>query len=461
MTALTRRAPVPARIDVAGLVAECSLLAATVIFAVVTTAWSESSVVAAVVLTPLLVLLRHRAPITALLAATGLHVLDVVPAVIPLLCFSAGYRTAKATRLWLAVGAVLLATTVRFDAAQIWWGLAMYCGAALAGSHIRQRGERTELLVRQARLRERNRIARDMHDSLGYQLSLISIQAGALQVDRTLSPEHREAVARVGEATRRAATELADVIGMLRPGQEPDSCANRDIGGIDDLVEAHNAELVTEGEPLPLAAASAHTAYRVVQEGLTNAAKHAPGAAVEVRLTYRDDGLAVQVRSGSPPVARYSTGSGQGLAGLRERVELVGGVFSAGRDRDGFLLAAVLPYRVGDAPATAEPAPHRQKPLVAAASVVGVMALLVAVIVMAQLRHWGEVPAAVIAELRAGQAENDVMARLPERQSLLADTGASVPDRATCRYYHGEESGRIIPYRLCFRDGALLEGTRP
>ncbi|MEU4681662.1 histidine kinase [Streptomyces xinghaiensis] len=261
------------------------------------------------------------------------------------------------------------------------------------------------MVVRQARLRERQRIAQDMHDSLGHQLALIAVHTGALEVDRELTGRQREAVGVLREASVAAMHELREAVGILRDGTEgpePDGDARpaaRGVAGVEGLVEASRSagtpvELVRSGEPRDLPPAAGHAAYRIAQEGLTNAHKHAPGAPITVQLRYEPDSLVVEVANGpaAVPAARpvpvpaslpasvpasvpaavgaavggrggrgdgaaagaavraavpvgSEVSGGQGLPGLRERARLVGGMVHAGPvDGGGFRLAGVLPY---------------------------------------------------------------------------------------------------------------------
>ncbi|MFE6868693.1 sensor histidine kinase [Kitasatospora sp. NPDC057692] len=245
--------------------------------------------------------------------------------------------------------------------------------------------ERNEQLLReramvahQARLRERHRIAQDMHDSLGHQLALISVHTGALEVDRTLTDRQREAVGVLRLAAVTAMRELREVVGVLHdestavpsaPGaaaavvESPAAGAGAGgagtggVDGIDGLVASSRAAgtevaLVRDGERRALTASAGHAAYRVVQEALTNAHKHAPGAPITVALRYEPDALVVEVvnPAAPEPVGVRSDGApavsgGQGLTGLRERARLVGGMVHAGPTVEaGFRLAAVLPY---------------------------------------------------------------------------------------------------------------------
>ncbi|HZX39000.1 MAG TPA: histidine kinase, partial [Streptomyces sp.] len=215
----------------------------------------------------------------------------------------------------------------------------------------------------QARLRERQRIAQDMHDSLGHQLALISVHTGALEVDPELTPRQREAVSVLRDASVTAMHELREVVGILRDGVEGPAPVDesgrvaRGTAGIEGLVEAARAagntvELRCKGEVRALAAAADHAAYRIVQEALTNAYKHAPGAPIEVELRYEPDSVVVEIVSGAAGAREPGevVSGGQGLTGLRERARLVGGIVHAGpADGGGFRVAGVLPYGVVEA----------------------------------------------------------------------------------------------------------------
>ncbi|WAX81949.1 sensor histidine kinase [Streptomyces sp. KMM 9044] len=217
-----------------------------------------------------------------------------------------------------------------------------------------------EMIASHARLRERQRIAQDMHDSLGHQLALIAVHTGALEVDRDLTSRQHEAVGVLREAARAAMHELREAVGILRDGtqaQEREDDAEpaaRGVAGIDGLVEASRGagaavELRRTGEARPLAPAADHAAYRIVQEALTNALKHAPGTSIVVELRYEPDSLVAEVANGPVPATaggeRIVVSGGQGLTGLEERARLVGGMVHAGPAADGgFRVAGVLPY---------------------------------------------------------------------------------------------------------------------
>ncbi|MEU2076502.1 histidine kinase [Streptomyces sp. NPDC013489] len=269
-----------------------------------------------------------------------------------------------------------LGTTLAPGLAHRYWTQRRTLLHALQERNAQLLRERT-MVVGQARLRERQRIAQDMHDSLGHQLALIAVHTGALEVDRDLSERQREVVGVLRNASVTAMHELREVVGILRDGIEaPDGSvaaapgrsgaetgrAARGIAGIEGLVEAARTAGTTvglrrSGEERSLAPAADHAAYRIVQEALTNAYKYAPGAAIGVELRYEPDTFVVEVLNERPTdePAKDVVSGGQGLTGLAERARLVGGMCHAGpADGGGFRVAGMLPY--GAAP-LAEAAP--------------------------------------------------------------------------------------------------------
>ncbi|WCN04467.1 sensor histidine kinase [Streptomyces sp. M92] len=232
--------------------------------------------------------------------------------------------------------------------------------AALAHAgweHAERLEWRQRYVAEQARRRERARIAQDIHDSLGHELSVMALLAGGLELSGELSDEHRATAGRLRERCTLATERLHEAVGLLRedtgpslvPAQESIAQLVRRFGGAATPVDFRE-----EGAaPVPGAQGLAGlAAYRVVQEALTNAAKHAPGAPVSVRVDHRPDETVVSVvnerpRNGGSPSA---TGSGAGLIGLDERVRLAGGTLRAGPSRGGFGVHARLPHTPGAAP---------------------------------------------------------------------------------------------------------------
>lgn len=215
---------------------------------------------------------------------------------------------------------------------------------------LRERAERAErerhLLAEQARAEERARLAAEMHDVVTHRVTLMVMQAGALRVT-TKDGAVRKAAEELRVTGCLALEELRDVVGLLR--REP---SDEDLETVPDLrpLLGETDHLIEEGNPAMVSPVVGRTAHRIVREALTNARKHAPGARVEVRVAYRTDGVRLTVRNAGatrpldPEVV--ATGSGAGLTGLRQRVELVGGSLEARGDGQGFLVEALLPAYV-------------------------------------------------------------------------------------------------------------------
>jgi signal transduction histidine kinase len=252
-----------------------------------------------------------------------------------------------------------LALGAAFVAAIVGWGLFVRARRELVQS-LRERAQRLEdeqqLKVAQARQAERRRIASEMHDVLAHRVSLLSVHAGALEFRPDASPDEiAETTAVIRDSAHSVLEELREVIGVLRDDQEPDAVAppQPTLTQLPPLVEesraagtdvALNIDVPVDAEPPTLIA---RTAYRVVQEGLTNARKHAPDAQVEVMVAGSPgETLAVSVLSRNATAVKSDVpGWGAGLVGLRERVTLAGGSLEHGPHGAGtFLLRAELPW---------------------------------------------------------------------------------------------------------------------
>ncbi|EYT79302.1 histidine kinase [Streptomyces sp. Tu 6176] len=246
--------------------------------------------------------------------------------------------------------------------------------------------ERAEERAEWARGEERTRIAREMHDVVAHRVSLMVVHAAALQAVARKDPEKAvRNAALVGDMGRQALTELREMLGVLRSGEAPErpaplrdpaalplvavgvaaaaaaSRAAGEPGGdgpclaeLEELVGQSAAagmvvDLSVEGEARPYGAEVEQTAYRVVQEALTNVHKHAAGAKTRVRLAHRGAEIAMQVENGPPPEPATASAAGlpsggNGLLGMKERVVALGGVFVSGpTDAGGFRVSAVIP----------------------------------------------------------------------------------------------------------------------
>lgn len=202
----------------------------------------------------------------------------------------------------------------------------------------------------QAREAERTRIAREMHDSLSHRLALVSLHAGALEYRDDLDPEQaREAAGVIRASAETAAEELRNVLAVLRQPADGTAPAPT-VADIQALVAAARTsgaavELVSEMGPGEPGSATASHLFRVVQESLTNAVKHAPGEPITIKLSGGPDlGVHLTVRNPLPKAEVAATGSRLGLVGLTERMSLVGGRFTAGVLEESFVVEAWLPW---------------------------------------------------------------------------------------------------------------------
>ncbi|MBT2404086.1 MULTISPECIES: sensor histidine kinase [unclassified Streptomyces] len=410
---------------------------------------------------------------------------------------------------------LFLATTVMPGLASRYWSQRRTLLRALQERNAQLMRERA-MVAGQARLRERQRIAQDMHDSLGHQLALISVHTGALEVDPKLTDRQREAVGVLRQASVSAMHELREVVGILRDGveapvpvEEAAQPAARGVAGIAGVVEAArgagtDVRLTSAGQPRPLAAACDHAAYRIVQEALTNAYKHAPGARITVELRYEDDSLVVEIANGpaAGPGAGEVVSGGQGLTGLRERARLVGGMVHAGTtEGGGFRVAGVLPYgaepagvadaaddfgqqlqahMLNGAPPMDWAAVDRELAMTTRSRTGGVamgcgiafaaVVLLVIVIGAGAVLLLGTVNDAMISradydEVQVGASEKEARDRLPSGDSILTmgldAKGPARPQGSKCLALlatdQPAELGHDLVFRFCFKDGKLVD----
>jgi len=241
------------------------------------------------------------------------------------------------------------------------WGMTVRSRRQLVVS-LRDRAERAEaeqqLRVAQARALERTRIAREMHDVLAHRISLLSLHAGALEIRPESSPAEVASAAGVIRASaHQALQDLREVIGVLRepaadePPERPQPTL-LELPALADESRAAGVKVhldVALDRAAELPAGTGRTAYRIIQEGLTNARKHAPGTVVRVAVRgAAGEGLTIEVRN-PIPVGRTVPGipgAGTGLIGLAERATLAGGRLEHGRGGDGgdFTLRAWLPW---------------------------------------------------------------------------------------------------------------------
>ena len=252
---------------------------------------------------------------------------------------------------WLLLLANAIAT-----AAVLGWGMYIGSRRELIWT-LRSRAERAEaeqeLRVAQARGQEQARIAREMHDVLAHRISQISLHAGALAYRRDLTPEETRASAEViRDKAHEALDDLRGVLGVLRDGTTGERMrapqpTYADLPGL--VGEARESGMRVEFEDLvhddAVPDAAGRTVYRIVQEGITNARKHAPGAMLTVRVSGGpDDGIDVLLRNPVGFGPSRTPGAGLGLIGLAERAELRGGHLEHGCDGAIFVVHGWIPW---------------------------------------------------------------------------------------------------------------------
>jgi signal transduction histidine kinase len=226
---------------------------------------------------------------------------------------------------------------------------------------IRMRGQRAAAAARsredQLQRRtseERVRIARDLHDVLAHNISVINVQANTALHLMDRQPERaREALTSIHDVSRQALAELRTVLGVLRAaGDGPPRAPSPGLAHLGDLVSAVRSaglevRLAVQGEPSQVPSDVDLAGYRIVQEALTNTSRHSASKTAEIVVTYRPDGVAIQVDDAGPARQRpeaVGLGTGNGITGMTERAEALGGTLSAGgRSDGGFRVRAWLP----------------------------------------------------------------------------------------------------------------------
>ncbi len=238
--------------------------------------------------------------------------------------------------------------------------LATAAGATLQLRDERRRHRATEQsaaasLMEYAARGERARIARELHDVVAHHITMIALQAEAARLATPgLPPDGARRLTAIGDTARTALTEMRRLLGVLREDVNAEPILrpqpglrqlNALLDEVREVATGSGVRLIVSGPVEPLDPGVELTAYRIVQEALTNARRHAPGAAVDVELRYSGDDLVVRIYDNGPGPASDG-GSGHGLAGMRERAAMVGGQVTAGAAPGaGFLVEAVLPTK--------------------------------------------------------------------------------------------------------------------
>ena len=331
--------------------------------------------------------LRTRYPLTSW-AVCALGVLWASKVVAPLSISSSGYiapllvyalclyAVAVRCKAWVVIsaGAVTVLGAVFLEGQNFTSVLFIAAIPVATGLIVRtQRGGREQLEVQERRhegeralLEERQRIARELHDVVAHHMSVIAIQAEAAPYKtEDPPPELVESFGEIRASALSGLSELRRVLGVLR-SEAPQTAPQPGLDDLPSLIESARGGgvMVTSaitGTPRPIPEGVNLSAYRIVQEALSNAMRHAPGSAVQVKLFYGEAALIVEIRNnGLPPNGRagatgetagseFGHGSGHGIIGMRERATMLGGYLQAGPTGKGeFLVTAALPLGEGE-----------------------------------------------------------------------------------------------------------------
>jgi signal transduction histidine kinase len=239
--------------------------------------------------------------------------------------------------------------------AAAWVGIARRARSEARAQSAERQAVAGTLLEHTAR-GERARIARELHDVVAHHISMVAVQAETARLATPGMPAAgAQRLSAIGDTARAALTEMRRLLGVLREDAEADVAERRPQPGLeqlndllDDVREASGAgtRLIVGGSPVTLDPGVELAAYRIVQEALTNARRHAAGAAVDVELHYGDDVLRLRIRDNGPGPPAAAPVGGHGLTGMRERATAVGGRLHTGRaGGGGFLVEATLPAR--------------------------------------------------------------------------------------------------------------------
>ncbi|WP_405093080.1 histidine kinase [Micromonospora sp. NBC_01392] len=351
------------------------------------------------------VAVSRRWPLVAVLAVVAGSLVDGnVVFAIPVFGYLAGLRSARAAPAATVFAAIAVTGTglnlgLLGTEPAVWFQLAsvlLFAGVfpwllgrlrrqhrALAAAGRRHAERERRGAAERVRLRERARIAQEMHDSLGHDLSLIALRAGALELATGLAPAHRAAAGELRASVAAATERLHEVIGVLREERTrrpPDESVAELVDGARD---AGMVVRLREDVPAGSAAASlpplvAHAVHRVVREALTNAARYAPDAPVTVTVARAADAVTVAVVNPPAPAGPLAgpASHGSGLLALRERVRLAGGALDAGPRDGGWAVTARVPLpgagRDGSSARSGDRAPDAAHPVFAPLTVDGV-----------------------------------------------------------------------------------------
>jgi signal transduction histidine kinase len=266
--------------------------------------------------------------------------------------------------LTLTATALMFPATAGRNHASVPVAVTLFIAVVVVGSALRGRREARTLLVEQEVLtaeerahrslaEERNRIARELHDVVAHHMSVISIQSQvAVHLVPDPSDELKENLAGIRQNALDALTELRHVLGVLRSEEGPPKAPQPTLQRLDALVDGVRSagievDVTVTGLRVPLPSAVELTAFRIVQEALSNAIRHAPGSSVRVRVDYGETELGVRIANSAPDKpAAPSPGAGHGLLGMTERATMLGGTVVTGpTPAGGYDVTAALPLQ--------------------------------------------------------------------------------------------------------------------
>jgi signal transduction histidine kinase len=334
-----------------------------------------AEIVVGTLLSVLPLVVRRRWPVQVLAFILLVGVVVPGPAVFSPPALVALFTIAS-RRPWRLAAASTVASVAAFALHRVVWGydlplfsviseaalpllalvLGLYWATRLAYlEQLHQRAARLErereLLAEQAAAEERLRIARELHDVVAHNVSLMVVQAQALAATNDTEAGARGSANAIAELGRAAMSEMHRTLELMRPGDaDGERAPLPTLAALHTLIEQTrtagvSVELSVEGTPRPLDVGVELSAYRIVQEALTNVVKHAAGARASVSVRYRDDQLELEiVDDGRGSTRSGALGSGHGLLGMRERVALFGGTLQAGpQNAHGYRVCALLP----------------------------------------------------------------------------------------------------------------------
>jgi signal transduction histidine kinase len=284
-------------------------------------------------------------------------------------------RPARTASLVLGMFAIHLAATASahsgFPTSAVLFGIVVWGGAWMIGDQVRQRRRRraeveerlrraereTARERRLAAAEERTRIARDLHDSAAHAINVILVQAGAARLLQERDPEAvRAALSTIEDVARETIGEIDLLVRGLREDDEAEQPPRVEpplgLAALDTLADRYRAgglaiDVRVDGRPRPLPRGLDQAAYRILQESLTNAARHGDGDA-QVGVHYGESELALTIANSVVATADGAAAGGHGILGMRERTSLLGGTLAAGRDAGCFRVDARLPYADGE-----------------------------------------------------------------------------------------------------------------